>query len=170
MLLRHAKSSWNQPHLHDHDRPLNRRGRYATLALRDHFTTMQVVPDVVLCSTAARTVETWKGIAPAFENTPQVELRDDLYGASADHMLNALRTLPHSVESVLLIGHNPGIEDLAVVLAGSGDHELLDRMQTKYPTGALTTLEVSGSWSQLGADTAELVEFVVPRELPRPTD
>ncbi len=165
LLLRHAKSSWEAAGLADHDRPLAPRGNRAVVALRRHLADTHVTPDLVLCSTARRAVDTWDGIAPAFPAGTPVEFARELYGASAGDLLSRLRRLPAAVGCVLLVGHNPGLEDLATGLAGSGRVDLVRRLQTKFPTGALATLVVPGPWAGLWWSTAELAGFVVPREL-----
>jgi phosphohistidine phosphatase len=168
VLLRHAKSSWEAAEtagLADHDRPLAPRGRRAVAALRGYLERTDSVPDLVLCSTARRAVETWDGIAPAFPPDTPVERTSELYGATAADLLRRLRQLPAAIECALVVGHNPGLEDLATGLAGSGPAELLRRLQTKFPTGALATLVVPGPWADLRWSTADLTSYVVPREL-----
>lgn len=166
LLLRHAKSSWDDPSLRDHDRALSTRGRRASLALRGHLESIAPTVDLVLCSTARRTVDTWDGIAPAFAPTPEVVFDIDLYGASAHRLLAALRDVPDTMAGVLVIAHNPGIADVAAELTGAGDLAVRSRLHQRYPTGGLTTLTVTGSWSELDWGDAELVDFVVPRDLP----
>jgi phosphohistidine phosphatase len=146
-LLRHAKSSWDDASLADHDRPLSGRGRRAADAIGQHLRDEGIAPDLVLCSSAARTRETLEriGLSGVVEH--------DLYGASATELLARLRDVPPSVESVLLIGHNPGTHDLALVLTG----EPAD----KYPTGALATIELD-EWT---AGSGRMIAFVRPREL-----
>jgi phosphohistidine phosphatase len=168
VLLRHAKSSWETVGLADHDRPLAPRGRRAVAALRRHLAGACIAPDLVLCSTARRAVETWEGIAPAFPSGTSVELADELYGATAGELLRRLRQLPATVACVLMVGHSPGLADLATGLAGSGAADLLRRLQTKFPTGALATLVVPGPWANLRWGHTELAGYVVPRELSRP--
>lgn len=163
-LLRHAKSSWDTPGLPDHERPLAPRGVRDLAALRQYVATTGISPELVLCSTARRAADTWDGIASACPHT-SVELTDDLYGATAGDLLRRLRQLPEAIESILLVGHNPGLEDLALGLVGSGDVQLRRRLETKFPTGALATLALAGPWSNLRWDAAELADFVVPRQL-----
>lgn len=162
-LLRHAKSSWKQEDLADHDRPLAGRGRRAAKAIADHLRTCGIEPDLVLCSTARRARETLDPIAPALPEST-VEFERELYGAGAQELLGRLRRLPDTVASVLLIGHNPGMEELAIELARPGV-TLLAELEAKYPTGALAELAFPGdSWTGLGAGSADLVGFVRPRE------
>jgi phosphohistidine phosphatase len=165
VLLRHAKSSWETVGLADHDRPLAPRGRRAVAALRRHLEGARIPPDLVLCSTARRAVETWEGIAPAFPPGIPVELADELYGATAGELLRRLRQLPAAVDGVLVVGHSPGLADLAAGLAGSGAADLLRRLQTKFPTGALATLVLPGPWADVRWGSAELAGYVVPRDL-----
>jgi phosphohistidine phosphatase len=156
-LLRHAKSSWDDPGLADHDRPLAKRGRRAAKAIAGYVSEHDIAPRLVLCSTARRTRETLAGIESALGD-PEVSYEDELYGASARELTERLRQVPDEVGSVMLIGHNPGIEDLAAALIGRPVAE-------KYPTAALATLELSGRWRDAGSGGAELVDFVVPRDL-----
>lgn len=158
-LLRHAKSSWDDPALPDHGRPLSARGRKACDVLRRHCAAAGVLPEVVLCSTAVRTRATLDALLPALGD-PEVSLEDGLYLASAHGLLTRLRSL--DVESALVVGHNPGLQELVVALARPG--ALRDRAETKLPTGALATLEHDG-WAELAPGRAVLVELVLPREL-----
>jgi phosphohistidine phosphatase len=128
-----------------------------------HLRRAHVAPDLVLCSTAARTRETWQRIAPALDSGVPVRFERPLYGASADSLLRLLRIVDDRVASVMVIAHSSGIEDLALLLAGSG--ERLADVREKFPTGALATLRFGGPWRDLRAGAAELVAFVTPREL-----
>ncbi len=165
-LLRHAKSSWDQPDLADHERPLAKRGRKAVAKLGRHFRDAGVRPDLVLCSSAARAVETLDGVREALPPEAELEVEGDLYGAGSDALLTRLRRVPDEVGSAMLIGHNPAIEELALELAGEEDDgDARARMEAKYPTGALATLRFEGSWGELEPGAAALEAFVVPREL-----
>jgi phosphohistidine phosphatase len=162
-LLRHAKSSWKEPELADHDRPLSGRGRRAADVMARHLRESAVKPELVLCSTARRARQTWERIEPSLAGTP-VRYDPELYGASAASLLERVRGVPDDVASVLLIGHNPAIEVLACELACPS--ALLDDLAAKFPTGALATLDVpAASWRGLGDDCAELVAFVRPRDV-----
>ena len=165
-LMRHAKSSWDDPGLADHDRPLAKRGRKAARRLGDHFREAGVTPDLVLCSSAVRATETLEGVRAGLPPETRVEIEGGLYGAGADALLRRLRALPEEVGAAMLIGHNPAIEALAAELAGEkGDDDARARMQAKYPTGGLATLGFDGSWSGLDWEGARLEAFVVPRGL-----
>lgn len=162
-LLRHAKSSWDEPGLRDHDRPLAPRGQKATELVAGHLQRAGIRPELVLCSSARRTRETLDGIRPALGDQAEVRIEADLYGASAPELVDVLRGVADEVESVMLIGHNPGIEDLALRLARPGPE--VEHARAKFPTAALATLELEGSWRTLGPEGAELATFVKPKDL-----
>jgi phosphohistidine phosphatase len=162
-LLRHAKSSWDHPGLADDDRPLAPRGRQAAGLMAEHLRAEQIVPALVLCSPALRTRETLEALTAALGDDVPVRFEEDLYDASEDDLLERLRAVPDALESAMLIGHNPGIQYLAVNLAASG--EALDRLRRKYPTGALATIAFTGRWSELEPGAAELTGFVRPKDL-----
>ena len=164
-LLRHAKSSWDEPGLSDHDRPLAPRGRRASRVIAEHMRWKRIAPELVLCSSARRTRQTLTRIAPALGEDVDVRIEPELYAASATDLLKLLREVPDEVDSVMLIGHNPGIEDLTVELAGTGEE--LGRVREKFPTAALATLEFDRSWRELEPGGAELTSFVKPKELAR---
>ena len=168
LLLRHAKSSRDDPGLADHDRPLAPRGEQALIALRRHITDTGIVPDLVLCSTARRAVDTWKGVAGAYPPDTPIEFRAELYGGNTELLLEQARRTSDTVGCVLLVGHNPSLGDLAVRLVGSGDAELLGRLRAKVPSGAFATLVTPLPWSKLRWGVAELIDYVVPRDLRTP--
>jgi phosphohistidine phosphatase len=165
-LLRHAKSSWDDPSLPDHDRPLAPRGRRAARKVADHVRRVGIAPALVLCSTARRATDTLDAIMPALERAPDVRLEEDLYLASTEDLVHRLHEIPAAIRSVMLIGHNPSIQSAALLLARSDDQALIAPLRHKMATGALATLELDGEWSELAAATARLVSFVVPRGLP----
>jgi len=164
-LLRHAKSSWADDSLADHDRPLAPRGRRATRALADHIDGAGIRPALVLCSSAVRTRQTLDDVAASLGSDVDVWVEDDIYGASADQLLDRLRRLPPAVPSVMIVGHNPGLEELALELIGDGDDAGLARLNAKYPTGGLVSVLVDGEWKALARGTATLTSFVVPKDL-----
>ena len=162
-LLRHAKSSWKDASLPDHDRPLAGRGRRAAKAVARYLREQDIQPELVVCSTALRARETLARIEPAL-GTPDVRVEGDLYAASADALLERLRSVPDDVGSVMLIGHNPGLQELALDLARQSN--AVTELEEKYPTAAIATLELLVTrWQELDRDTAELVALVRPREL-----
>ena len=161
-LLRHAKSSWDDPGLDDRDRSLAPRGRRASKLIAAHLRRERIAPSLVLCSSARRTRETLERVVPALD-AANVSIEDRLYGASSEGLLQRLREVPADVESVMLVGHQPAIQELALDLAGDGAE--LARVRAKFPTAALATLLFAEDWSELGPGSAELVAYVKPKEL-----
>lgn len=166
-LLRHAKSSWDDPGLADLHRPLAPRGRRAAEAMRRYLEEEDILPDLILCSPARRTRQTLEGIAGAVKGVP-VRVEEGIYFAGELAVLGLLRSLPEGCGSVLVIGHNPTFEELAMeLLDPDADHDpSLRRMASKYPTGALATLEGPASWSELEPGRCRLVSFVRPKDVP----
>jgi phosphohistidine phosphatase len=162
-LLRHAKSSWDDAELVDHDRPLAPRGRRAGSLIAEHLAREGITPTLVLCSSARRTRETLDGIVPALGESISVQIERELCAASEQCLLDRLRAVEDGVASLMLIGHNPGVEQLALRLAGGG-HKLA-ALGRKYPTGALATLEFSSRWGDLRPGLAELTDSVTPKQL-----
>jgi phosphohistidine phosphatase len=164
ILLRHGKSSWSDSTLADIDRPLAQRGERASRRIAKYMRRKKIRPELVLCSTSVRTRQTLDAIQPSLDKGCPVELLPQLYAASETELLQRLQALPGSVGSVMLIGHNPGLHDLALVLASRGAD--LPQLKEKFPTGALATLVVHReSWAALSPGDAELVDYVVPRQL-----
>jgi phosphohistidine phosphatase len=158
-LLRHAKSSWKDPALADHDRPLAPRGRRAAKAIGRHLRDRGIEPALVLCSSATRARQTLERI-----KLGDAQIEPDLYGAGADALLARLREVPAAVPSVMLIGHNPGLQDLALLLSRPGAER--QELEVKFPTAALAALAFTASgWRMLDRGTAELIEFVRPRDV-----
>lgn len=163
-LLRHAKSSWADTRLADHDRPLAPRGQRAAQKMAKHLRQQGVSPATVLCSSAIRSREKLALVTPALGKKTKIEVEDALYAAPVEALLQRLRRIPDLMTSVMLIGHNPGLEDLALMLAGHGAK--LERLREGFPTAALVTLRIpEARWRELGPGDAELVDYVVPREL-----
>jgi phosphohistidine phosphatase len=161
-LLRHAKSSWDDPGLDDRDRPLAPRGRRASELIAGHLRREGIAPSLVLCSSARRTRQTLERVIPALDAS-DVSIEDGLYGASSGGLLERLREVPEDIDSVMLVGHQPAIQELALDLAGDGAE--LARVRAKFPTAALATLLFAGEWSELAPGSAELVAYVKPKEL-----
>jgi phosphohistidine phosphatase len=171
MLLRHAKSAW--PDLPDHERPLAKRGRRDAPAVGRWLREASCVPERVLCSTARRTRETWQLMVPELgAHPPQLTYEDRVYEANCETLLHLAGQTEPTASSLLIIGHNPGVQDLALVLAaapdGNTDAGLLQRATAKFPTAAVAVLAFSGSWARLGTGRAQLITFVTPSDLRRP--
>ena len=164
-VLRHAKSSWHDSSLDDHDRPLAPRGRKAAQAVAAWVAAIDPPPAMVLCSAARRARETLEPIRARLPDSTGVAFEEDLYGSPAPLLLARLRLVPEETPSVLLVGHNPGLEDLVRGLGRGGDPGLIARLHTKFPTGALATVAFDGPWTGLGSGPATLEAFVVPGDL-----
>ncbi len=165
-LLRHAKSSWSDPSLDDFDRTLNPRGRQACGLVAAYIASHRMAPDLVLCSAAQRVRETVDGLVGAFDAPPQIVFEESLYMAAADRLLARLHAVPDDVGTVMMVGHNPGLEDLAGALVGGGDPAAAARMMEKYPTAALAVFTLTADrWRDVGRQGATLDAFVRPRDL-----
>jgi phosphohistidine phosphatase len=158
-ILRHAKSSWDDPDLADHERPLAPRGKKAALRIAEHVRTEGITPELVLCSTALRARQTLAALLPVLSGDVEIRLEDALYGAGVETVLTRLRTVDEAVGSVLVVGHNPTLHELALALTGRED------ALEHFPTGSLATLSPTTSWADIAEGGAELVAFVVPRKL-----
>ena len=167
LLLRHAKSSWDEPHLSDHARPLNVRGRQIAAAMAREMRRLGLAPDLVLVSSARRTLQTLAALEPWGE-TPRIEPLDALYLAPASDLLDVLRRAAPTVRCVLLVGHNPGLHDLALTLAGAHaavSDEQVQRLADGYPSGALSEFSVAVPWSAIGETGARLTRLLLPADL-----
>lgn len=164
-LLRHAKSSWDDPSLADRDRALSDRGRKAAgmLAAFIDSDPACIAPALVLCSPARRALQTLEAIRASLGPQAQVQVEEALYGATAGDLLRRLRAVPEGTDPVMLIGHNPAIGELALGIARGGNR--LEQLRGKFPTGALCILAVPGQWQRLEGGTGDLQAFVVPRDL-----
>ncbi|MEZ5751268.1 MAG: histidine phosphatase family protein [Paracoccaceae bacterium] len=161
ILTRHAKSSWDDPTMADHDRTLNDRGRAAAADLGQWLSSRGYVPGEVLCSDARRTQETWERLAPALGAQPAVILKPALYHAGPDVMLAVLRHA--AADTVLMVGHNPGIAEFAQRMVAQAP---LDPSFSRYPTGAtlVASFEID-SWRDVDFGMGTTRDFIVPREL-----
>lgn len=164
-LLRHAKSSWDDRSLEDEDRPLAPRGERAADRMREYLVAEAIRPALVLCSPARRTRQTLDRVLPMELGwNPAVRIEPSLYTFDAATLLDRLSEVPEGVDSVLLVGHNPAIQELAVMLVARGDR--LDRLTRKYPTAGLAEIELPTiPWHEVGRTSGRLTRFVVPRDL-----
>lgn len=162
ILTRHTKSSWDDPTTPDHERPLNERGRAAAVDLGLWLASRGYLPDLVLCSDAMRTRQTWTGAAPALGGAPTLTLKPALYHAGPDVMLAVLR---HATsDTVMMIGHNPGISEFAERIVAKAP---LNPEFRRYPTGA--TLVVSfdiENWKDVEYHQGAVRDFIIPSEIP----
>lgn len=166
LLLRHAKSSWSAPAESDFERPLNRRGERSAAVVGIMMKQEKIVPDLVLCSSARRTLQTRDIIRPYLPRNCRVEETSRIYEASVRDIFTVLSELPDTVQEPLLIGHNPGLEQLTLSLCVAAGGEELSRVQEKFPTGALATIELSiDTWKDIAPGKGQLRHFVAPKDL-----
>lgn len=160
ILTRHAKSSWDDPLMSDHDRPLNERGKAAAADLGQWLASRGYGPQEVLCSDALRTRKTYSGMAPALPGTPVLELKPSLYHAGPDVMLAVLRHA--KADTTMMIGHNPGIAEFAARLVAKPP---LNPEFGRYPTGATLVVDFNvESWDQIELGKGVVVDFIIPKE------
>ena len=165
ILLRHAKSAWGDPDLDDHDRPLNQRGRLAAPLMGAWLTERGFVPDVVLCSSSVRTVETWARARPAIPGAPDAAVDARLYHADPATMLAAIHAAPPEANTLLLIGHQPGIGALTRRLAAPDTPATCTRAYQKFPTAACAVMDFDADdWTAVTWGAGRFHSFAVPRE------
>lgn len=167
VLLRHAKSSWDDLSQSDHARPLNLRGQRAARQLGDVFRALGLVPDRVLCSTATRTRETWDLLAEGLgAGVPGARYFKDLYLADPDRLLAVVKQEGEAAETLLVIGHNDGLHEFALGLVSEAtDLALRDKLSLKFPTAALAVFECPvESWQQVVWHHNRLTHLRYPRD------
>jgi phosphohistidine phosphatase len=168
LLLRHAKSARDDPAASDHARPLTEAGRVAVASLRRAMLDLGLAPDVVLVSSARRTLQTLEALQP-WDERPLIEPMDKLYLATAPQLLAILRGISDTVRSLMIIAHNPGLHDLALTLAGAhatqANRDGTRQLAEGFPTGALAEFTVAPRWCELDAGGGRLVRFLCPRDL-----
>lgn len=164
-LLRHAKSSWDDGVARDFDRPLNARGRRAAVAMGRHLRDEGVEFDHVVASPAVRVVETLDGFYQGYGQKLAPEWDRRIYLASAATLIDLVRELPAQARRAAMVGHNPGLEDLVLLLVPDDGTALREAVEVKYPTAAVATIEWEGGWADLREGGARLTRFVRPRDL-----
>ncbi|MER7920186.1 MULTISPECIES: histidine phosphatase family protein [unclassified Streptomyces] len=163
VVLRHAKSAWPEG-VPDHRRPLAPRGLRDAPAAGRALAEADLLPDLALCSTAVRARRTWQLASDEWGTPPRVRYEPRLYEAGVPALLDVVRETSPEVETLLLVGHNPGLEDLVLTLAGDGLDDGLERLRAKFPTCALAVLAWrSTGWAALAPGAALLTWFTVPR-------
>lgn len=166
LLLRHAKSSWDDPELADFDRPLAQRGRNDAQRMGREVAARGWLPQRALVSPAARTRETWEIASAKWPRIPEVSFREALYAADAGDLLVEAQRTPERIGVLLLLGHNPGLEDLARGLArDNSEAGVLELVLEKFPTAALARLEFDGRWDELRPGAARLTDCLRPKDL-----
>jgi len=166
MLLRHAKSSWADATMDDHDRPIQDKGRGRVANLAAWLDDRAIGCDLVLCSTALRTRQTLDVVLPVL-GKPEVRYEPSIYEADAQALLTLLRAVGEEHDRVLLIGHDPGLQLLAIQLAMTATGDALERLKRKYPTSAFSLLSIGeANWAALAPGMGHLAVFQVPQDAP----
>ena len=163
-LLRHAKSSAKED-VEDHERPLSRRGHEVARRVGRHLPAMAGTLDLVLCSSALRTRETLDLVLAEFSPRPRSVFEDELYLASRERLMERLRRIDEADANVLLIGHNPGLHELAIALAQESSPDFRALASGKFPTAACASFDVPARWSALGYSRHELIGYLTPKSL-----
>ncbi|MDQ6434329.1 histidine phosphatase family protein [Mesorhizobium sp. LHD-90] len=165
LLLRHAKSSWEDAGLADFDRPLAPRGIQAAPRMARELVWRGWLPDAAMVSPALRTRQTWDLVAAELPDPPKPGFAEGIYEASADGLLTEIRKAPKAADTLLVLGHNPALEDFSGLLA-SADSEsgALTRLREKFPTAGLVRFVFAGRWDQLGPGAARLTHFLRPKD------
>ena len=165
VLVRHAKADW--PDVADHERPLADRGRKDAAAVGEWLATHGIAPGLTLCSTAARTRETWKLAANHLPQRPKTVYEERLYEASPGEIIALLNDVSEEVQDLLVVGHNPGIQGVAEALTGDAKGDTLERMtRNGFPTSTIAVLRFDGSWKSLEPGVATLTDYWGPHEPP----
>ncbi len=162
ILVRHAKSSWDFD-VDDHQRPLSGRGRRDAKAVGRLLTDLSLRPDRVLCSTAARTRETWNGAMAGGASAGEVRFDRAIYHAWVPELVSLVRQTPESIATLMMIGHAPGIPDLVDHLCVRTISAEWVKLDHKFPTSGLVVIKVPGPWTEIGKGRAALSRFEVPR-------
>lgn len=165
ILMRHAKSSWSEPGLDDHDRPLNKRGRKAAPVMARWLAAQGLRPDLVLCSTAERARQTYALMRDAVPDLPEPSYDETLYHAMPELLHGALMRLPQSCGTALLVGHEPGLSAYAQQLGGPDAPGKCQRAYAHFPTGAMAVFTAQiEAWANLSSANVSFEDFAVPRE------
>ncbi|HEY5822125.1 MAG TPA: histidine phosphatase family protein [Propionibacteriaceae bacterium] len=163
VLVRHAKSSWDLD-VDDQDRPLSGRGRRDAKAIGELLIAESLRPDLVLCSTAERTRQTWQGAVDGGADAVELRYEPKIYHAWVPELTALVRAVPDEVGTLLLVGHAPGIPDLVEHLAvREHESDLWTRLDAKFPTAAVAVLAIRGSWADVGKGRARLAAYTVAR-------
>lgn len=166
ILFRHAKSDWSDDARDDHDRPLATRGRRAAGPMGAWLAGRGFWPDLVMSSTAERAKSTWQLARAAFTPSPKVKYDRTIYLAAPDVLLETVRTAPADVQTLMIVGHNPGLEQFVELLASKGDPEARRALSGKFPTAAIAVLDFPfDGWSDVEERSGRLDRFVTPRML-----
>ncbi|WP_319532151.1 histidine phosphatase family protein [uncultured Cohaesibacter sp.] len=165
-LLRHAKSSWSDPSLHDFDRPLNKRGLSDSPKIATAMRERNYHPDRILCSSAQRTKETMAGIIPSLTGEVSLHLMEALYEGNSPDYLSLIRANAKKSKQLMVVGHNTGLHETAIRLVGSGNKDMVSLLREKFPTAGLVVIDFRcKDWHDVKPKTGRLIDFIKPRDI-----
>lgn len=164
-ILRHTKAAAESKSGHDHDRPLNARGEVAARLVGEYLAGLEVLPEIICCSDALRTTQTLALLRERLDTPIDIRFHNELYLASAGDLLEFAHSLPESYNRVMLIGHNPGMHQLANILSGGGKASALQQIEVKFPTGGLAIIDFPSllHWQDIAPHSGFLHEFWRPQ-------
>lgn len=166
LLFRHAKAERSEPGMEDRARRLVERGQKDAATVGAYMASHALIPDRVITSPSSRTQETWKFAAPAFKPAPAVISAERLYNAAPHDVLGVIKGAPAAAKSLLIVGHNPGLHAVALMLVASGDIESRERLREKMPTCGLAIIDFAfDDWAKLHLQSGRLERFVTPKLL-----
>jgi len=168
-LLRHGNAGFGGPDTDDHDRKLNPPGEHASLAigryLDRHLAASGATLDLVLCSTALRTRQTWQHIATCLDDTPRVQFEAALYLCGAVALHQRIRALPEAAQNVMIVGHNPGLHEAALFYCGGDGNGVVSQLHLEFPPAGLAVLHFDPPWIGIAGQQGRLQDFITPRNL-----
>ena len=165
-LLRHAKSNWDNTKLEDFDRPLAIRGIKSCKKIGKFLKKKKLVPDIVYCSTAVRAKQTWNLLNRIVEKKKNIIYEDQLYMANSSIFMNFVKKTDDNFKTLMIVSHNPGIENFAVELIKNKESNFYKDINLKYPTGGIAIINFKlKHWSKINYETGDIYEFIKPREL-----
>jgi phosphohistidine phosphatase len=166
MLLRHAKSDWSAPGRPDRERTLSTRGAKAAPLIGHYLADQDLIPDHAIVSTAERTRQTWQLLGERVTQPPSVSFDDRIYEAAPTDILAAIADAPKTAMSLLVVGHNPGLQSLALMLAGTGSGKARKALLEKYPTAGFAVIDFDlPDWKSLAPGSGRLERFITPRAI-----
>lgn len=164
-LLRHAKSSRDAAYIEDIDRPLNERGRANAPVMGRALAELKFEPQLILCSPSVRTRETLDLVLPSLKGKPEIVFDEEIYLTSPETLFSRLKAVAVGPKKVLVVGHNPGLHNLALMLVGTGDAKSISKLEDKFPTGALAVFTFPQvTWRDLTPASGRLEAFISPRD------
>lgn len=169
LLFRHAKAERSEPGMEDRGRKLIEKGRKDAATIGAYMASHGLIPDRVMISPSTRTQETWKFAAAALRRAPAGTPVEGLYDATPHAILAVIKEAPASAHTLLLIGHNPGLHELAQILVASGDIEIREQLREKLPTSGLLIIDFAfDEWTKLHPHSGRLERFITPKSLGAP--